>query len=105
MSTQPRSIAVRTPYEMVTPAEFAQLGPRRGVHLDTSVAIRAMKSMAIGEGVKIKLFGSKGQNETKRKMAIRTATVLSMPIRTAIRDGYLYLQKVAEWKSDYNGQR
>jgi hypothetical protein len=94
MSTQaikPRS------FEMVTPGEFANLGRPRVQHHDVEEALREMKSMAVGEGVRLKV-ATETEGKRKRNAALKQAEVLNFPVESMLRDGYLYFRKLKSWK-------
>lgn len=98
MSTQP--INQNRSFEMVTIGEFnrLRLEHHHSKHPEMREAVRAMKSMVVGEGVKVKVFGSHRDIDRKRKAAIQMATRMDMPIETMTVNGYLYIQRVKDWK-------
>lgn len=83
-------------YELVTPEEFGQLRSRNYKHHDLVRAIRDMKSMPSGQGVKLKCYGTALEGSKKQKAAIAIANRERVLVRTMRRDGWLFIEKVRE---------
>jgi hypothetical protein len=81
-------------YELVTPEEFRQLRGRNFKHHDLYRAIREMRKLSDGEGIKIRLLCS-GQEAAKRqKAAVQIARREGVPVRTMLRSGWLFIEKI-----------
>lgn len=83
-------------YELVMPEEFGHLRSRNYKHHDLVHAIREMKSMPAGQGVKLKCFGTAREAWKKQKAAIAIAGREKVPVRTMLRDGWLFIEKLKE---------
>ncbi len=78
-------------YEMVTKGEFEMV---RGKHRDLYRAIRDLKELSAGEGVKLKCLGTPQERERKRKAAIAIAGRARVQVRTMLRGDWLFIEKV-----------
>lgn len=94
MSTQ--SIKARS-FEMVTPQEFTDLGRPRIQHRDVEEALREMRSMMVGEGVRFKVM-TEQEGKRKQNAAIKQAQFLDIPVECMFREGYVYVRKLKSWK-------
>lgn len=82
-------------YEMVTPEEFRQMGSRKLKYPDLSRAIRALKKMAAGEGIKIPCSSGKKDALKRQKAIAYLARREKMAIRTMLRGEWLFVEKTA----------
>lgn len=89
------SSASRT-YELVMPEEFGRLRSRNYKHHDLVHAIRAMKSMPAGQGVKLRCSGTAHEGWKRQKAAIAIAAREKVPVRTMLRDGWLFIEKLKD---------
>jgi hypothetical protein len=78
-------------YEMVTKGEFEQV---RGKHRDLYRAVRDLKELSAGEGVKLKCLGTPQERARKRKAAIAIAARAEVHVRTMLRGDWLFIEKV-----------
>jgi hypothetical protein len=83
-------------YELVTPEEFGRLRSRNYKHHDLIRAIRDMKSMPAGQGVKLRCFGTTREASRKQKAAIQIAAREGVSARTMVRGGWLFIEKVRQ---------
>jgi hypothetical protein len=85
---------------MVTPGEFERVrnNHHHSKNPEIRAAVRSMKSMVVGEGVKVKVFGTFRDIDKKRKAAFQVAVQLNMPIETMTVNGYLYIRRIKAWK-------
>jgi hypothetical protein len=83
-------------YELVMPEEFGHLRSRNYKHHDLVQAIRDMKSMPAGQGVKLKCLGTAREGWKRQKAAIAIANRERVPVRTMLRDGWLFVEKLKE---------
>jgi hypothetical protein len=83
-------------YELVMPEEFGHLRNRNYKHHDLVNAIRDMKSMPAGQGVKVKCYGTAREGGKKQKAAIAIANREKVQVRTMLRDGWLFIEKLKE---------
>jgi hypothetical protein len=83
-------------YELVTPEEFGRLRSRNYKHHDLVRAIRDMKSMPAGQGVKLRCFGTAREASRKQKAAIQIAAREGVPARTMVRGGWLFIEKLRQ---------
>jgi hypothetical protein len=81
-------------YELVMPEEFGHLRSRNYKHHDLVNAIRDMKSMPAGQGVKLKCHGTAREGGKKQKAAIAIANRERVQVRTMLRDGWLFIEKL-----------
>jgi hypothetical protein len=88
--------SVSRAYELVMPEEFGHLRSRNYKHHDLVNAIRDMKSMPAGQGVKVKCYGTAREGGKKQKAAIAIANRERVPVRTMLRDGWLFIEKLKE---------
>ena len=83
-------------FELVMPEEFGRRRVQNLKHPDVHRAIGEMKSMPIGRGVKLKCTGSVKDAVRKQKAAVAIANRRKIPIRTMIRGGWLFLERIKE---------
>lgn len=83
-------------FELVMPEEFGRQRTRNLKHPDLHRAIAEMKSMPAGRGVKIKCSGTAHDAALKQKAAMAIAIRRKTPIRTMIRGGWLFLERIKE---------
>jgi hypothetical protein len=88
--------SVSRAYELVMPEEFGHLRNRNYKHHDLVNAIRDMKSMPAGQGVKVKCYGTARESGKKQKAAIAIANREKVQVRTMVRDGWLFIEKLKE---------
>jgi hypothetical protein len=88
--------SVSRTYELVMPEEFGHLRSRNYKHHDLVNAIRDMKSMPTGQGVKVKCYGTAREGSKKQKAAIAIANREKVQVRTMLRDGWLFIEKLKE---------
>ncbi len=81
-------------YELVMPEEFGLLRSRNYKHHDLVHAIREMKSMPAGQGVKLKCPGTAREAWKRQKAAIAIANREQVLVRTMLRDGWLFIEKL-----------
>ncbi len=81
-------------YELVTANEFGHLRSKDYKHRDLHRAIREMKHMPVGQGVKLKCFGTARERGRKRKAAMTIAARAAVPVRTMLRGDWLFIEKV-----------
>ena len=92
----PEPDSVPRVYELVMAEEFGRLHSRNYKHHDLVNAIRDMKSMPAGQGVKLKCVGTAREAGKKQKAAVAIASRERVPVRTMLRDGWLFIEKVKE---------
>ncbi len=92
----PEANAISRTYELVMPEEFGRLRSRNYKHHDLVHAIREMRSMPAGQGVKLKCVGTAREAWKRQKAAIAIATRERVPVRTMLRDGWLFIEKLKE---------
>jgi hypothetical protein len=80
-------------YEMVTPEEFRQVRGRFK-YPDLYRAIRALRKMATGEGIKIQCSSGKKDSLKRQKAVAYMARREKMAIRTMLRGEWLFIEKV-----------
>lgn len=83
-------------FELVMPEEFGRQRIRNLKHPELHRAVLEMKSMPVGRGVKIKCSGSAHDAARKQKAAMAIANRRKIPIRTMLRGGWLFLERVKE---------
>ena len=83
-------------FELVMPEEFGRQRIRSLKHPDLHRAIGEMKSMPVGRGVKLRCSGSAQDAARKQKAAMAIANRRKVPIRTMIRGGWLFLERIKE---------
>jgi hypothetical protein len=83
-------------FELVMPEEFGRQRIRNLKHPDLHRAIGEMKSMPIGRGVKLRCGGSAQDAARKQKAAMAIANRRKIPIRTMVRGGWLFLERIKE---------
>jgi hypothetical protein len=83
-------------YELVMAEEFRYLRSRNYKHHDLVCAIRELKGLPAGQGVKLKCPGGSLQGQKKQKAAIAIAHRERVAVRTMLRDGWLFLEKLKE---------
>jgi hypothetical protein len=88
--------AVVRSYELVMADEFRHLRNRNYKHHDLACAIRELKSLPAGQGVKIKCAGAPVQGQRKQKAAIAIARRQKVTVRTMLRNGWLFIEKLKE---------
>jgi hypothetical protein len=74
--------------------EFRHLRSRSYKHHDLVCAIREMKNLPPGQGVKLKCAGTAKERAKKQKAAVAIASRERVPVRTMLRDGWLFLEKL-----------
>jgi hypothetical protein len=75
------------------------LHSRNYKHHDLLCAIREMKRLPVGQGVKLKCPGTSQQGHRKQKAAIAIANREKILVRTMLRDGWLFIEKLREKQS------
>ena len=83
-------------FELVMPEEFGRQRIRSLKHPDLHRAIGEMKNMPIGRGVKLKCSGTVRDAARKQKAAVAIANRRKIPIRTMLRNGWLFLERIKE---------
>lgn len=83
-------------FELVMPEEFGRQRIRNLKHPDLHRAIVEMKAMPVGRGVKLKCSGTAQDAARKQKAAMAIANRRKIPIRTMIRGGWLFLERIKE---------
>lgn len=83
-------------YELVMPEEFGRLRSKNYKHHDLVSAIRDMKSMPAGQGVKLRCLGTAREAARKQKAAIQIAAREGVPARTMVRGGWLFIEKMRQ---------
>jgi hypothetical protein len=76
--------------------EFRHLRNRNYKHHDLVCAIREMKRLPAGQGVKLKCPGTPLHGQKKQKAAIAIANREKVAVRTMLRDGWLFIEKLKE---------
>jgi hypothetical protein len=80
-------------FELVTPEELKQLRRRNFKHHDLYWAIREIRNMPAGQGVKVKCLGTASERYRKQKAVYAIAAREHVPVRTMLRDGWLFIEK------------
>lgn len=80
-------------FELVTPEELKQLRARNFKHHDLYWAIREIKRLPAGQGVKVKCLGTARERYRKQKAVYAIAAREQMSVRTMIRNGWLFIEK------------
>lgn len=80
-------------YEMVTPDELRQLRSKNFKYPDLYRAIRTLKKMAPGEGIKIQCSSGEKDARKKQKAVAQMARREKMTIRTMLRGEWLFIEK------------
>ena len=83
-------------YDMVTPEELRRIRSKNFKYLDIYRAIRALKKMATGEGVKIQCTAGKKDALKRQKAAAHAARKEGVTIRTMLRGEWLFIEKTAK---------
>jgi chromosome segregation and condensation protein ScpB len=83
-------------YEMVTPEELRRIRSRNFKYPDIHRAIRALKKMAAGEGIKIQCTAGKKDALKKQKAAAKAARKEGVTIRTMVHGEWLFIEKTAK---------
>lgn len=83
-------------YEMVTPEELRQIRGKNFKYPDLYRAIRALKKMAPGEGLKIPCSSGKKDAVKRRKAMMQMARRENLAIRTMLRGEWLFVEKTAK---------
>ncbi|HLW51528.1 MAG TPA: hypothetical protein VKW06_01695 [Candidatus Angelobacter sp.] len=81
-------------YELVMPEEFRQLRSRNAKHHELYRAIRSMKNLPAGQGIKIRCPGTQKEAVKIRKAAVQIARREGIPARTMLRGGWLFIEKL-----------
>lgn len=81
-------------YEMVTPEEFRQIRGKNFKYPDLYRAIRALKKMAPGEGIKIPCSSGKKDAVKRQKAVAYLARRERLAIRTMLRGEWLFIEKI-----------
>lgn len=85
-------------YELVMPEEFGRQRLENLKYPDLHRAIREMRAMPPGRGVKLRCSGSPQEAVRKQKAAVAIAARSRIAIRTMLRGGWLFLERVKEVK-------
>jgi hypothetical protein len=83
-------------YELVMPEEFGRQRTQNLKYPELHRAIGEMKSMPVGRGLKLKCSGTPQDAVRKQKAAVAIASRRKTPIRTMLRGGWLFLERVKE---------
>jgi hypothetical protein len=83
-------------FELVMPEEFGRQRIRKLKHPDLHRAISEMKNMPVGRGVKLKCSGTIHDAARKQKAAVAIANRSNVPIRTMLRNGWLFLERIKD---------
>jgi hypothetical protein len=90
-------------FELVMPEEFGRRRIQNLKHPDLHRAIWEMKGMPIGRGVKLKCSGTPQDAARKQKAAMAIANRRKIPIRTMLRGGWLFLERIKERRESPGG--
>lgn len=82
-------------YELVMPEEFKRLTGQNSKHHELYRAIRAMKSIPAGQGIKLKCPSTHKEAVKMRKAAVQIARREGIRARTMLRAGWLFIEKLA----------
>lgn len=85
-------------YELVMPDEFGRQRLENLKYPDLHRAIREMRTMPPGRGVKLRCGGSPQDAVRKQKAAVAIAARSKIAIRTMLRGGWLFLERIKESK-------
>jgi chromosome segregation and condensation protein ScpB len=83
-------------YEFVTKAELALVRGKKLKHRDLHRAIRALREMSAGEGLKIKCSGSPAEIAKKQKAAKIIAKRAGLAVRTMVEGSWLFMEKLRD---------
>lgn len=88
--------AIARSYELVMADELRSLRNKNYKHHDLACAIRELRSLPAGQGVKVKCTGASAQAQKKQKAAIAIARRQKVAVRTMLRNGWLFIEKLKE---------
>ena len=88
-------------FELVMPEEFGRKRIQNLKHPDLHRAIGEMKNMPVGRGVKIRCCGTPQDAVRQQKAAMAIANRRKIPIRTMLRGGWLFLERIKERRASH----
>jgi hypothetical protein len=83
-------------YDMVTPEELHRIRSKNFKYPDIYRALRALKKMAVGEGIKIQCTAGKKDARKRQKAVVEMARREGLTIRTMLRGDWLFIEKTAK---------
>ena len=83
-------------FELVMPEEFGRKRVQNLKHPELHRAIQEMKGMPVGRGVKLRCGGARQDAVRKQKAAMAIARRRRIAIRTMLRSGWLFLERIKD---------